>query len=551
MNNYSLGIDFGSTAVRALLYNITEGSILGTTSSPYNMGTDGVIQDPDQPLLARQCPMEYLHAMERAVTSLSEKHDLKYVVGIGVDATGSTPIPVDAELRPLANQARFANNLNAHAWMWKDHTAHKAANQITELSRKARPDYLKTVGGAYSSEWFWAKILHCAQTDPEVYEAAATWIEFSDYIPAVLCGISHHDQLKRNSCAAGHKALYHTHWGGFPDAEFLDKLHPGLSQILHSLPKTTQDISETSGNLCAEWADKLGLAAGIPVAMGMLDAHSGGLGAGIKPGTLVKILGTSSCDLALGNNQNMGLTGVASVAENSIVPGHLGIEAGQSAVGDLLAWYVDTLLEKRWTHAELTERANLLKPGETGLMALDWNNGNRSILANPMLSGLVVGQDLSTQNHDIYRALIEASAFGARKIIDTMEIQGISIEEVVCCGGITHKNPLFMQIYADVIGKPLVVSTEAETVALGAAWAGAYVGMHGEIGFEALQKSVSEAEPIVYQPQSDSRIIYNQLYSVYNQLHDVFGGVTDPDKLDHIMKTLRTFKNEAKTKQKP
>jgi L-ribulokinase len=449
---------------------------------------------------------------------------------------------------PLSSLEHFKNNLNAYAWMWKDHTSYAEADLITETSKKIRPHYLDKVGGAYSSEWFWAKILHCRNEDKAVFDAAYTWLELSDFIPAVLSGISNADLVQRNICAAGHKGLYNEEWGGYPDREFIETLHPDLSRVLDTLPKTTFSIEHNCGELSEEWANEFGIPSGIPIAVGILDAHAGAIGSGIKDGSLVKIIGTSTCDLVLGDlhSGNSNIEGVASVATESVLPNHYGIEAGQSAVGDILNWYIRDVLQDKKTHSELTQEAEKLKPGSSGLLALDWNNGNRSILSDPMLSGLIVGQSLQTKDFEIYRALIESTAFGARVIIEDMERQGVVINEVVNCGGITHKNPLFMQIYADIINKPMKIAASDETVALGAALMGAHAAYKEKgknISYNELQDKSCKMLEKVYLPNSENVMTYNKIYTIYKKLHDAFGIEGTKIEMYGVMKDLIEIKN--------
>ncbi len=551
-NKVTIGIDFGSASVRVLTLELKTGNVLTSVVQPYSKGENGVFLNPQNHNLARQSATDFVHSMEVALQKAkveNEKQGIKMqsVVGIGVDATGSTPLPITQNLQPLSELLQFKENLNAYAWMWKDHTAHKEAQAITELIKKIRPQYLEKIGGAYSSEWFWAKILHCRNIDKNVFDNAYTWVEFSDFIPAVLAGVTEASKLKRNTCAAGHKGLYNEDWGGFPELEFVNILHPDLVKISKTLPQNAFSIEQTSGALCAEWAVKTGMQEGVPIAMGILDAHAGAIGSGIKKGSLVKIIGTSTCDLVLADLQsrNSNIKGVASVAKESVLPNYIGIEAGQAAVGDVLNWYVNNVLNNSKTHQELTLKAEKLIAGESGLLALDWNNGNRSILADPTLSGLIVGQSLQTKDFEIYRALIEATAFGAKVIIEDMERQGVVINEVVNCGGITHKNALFMQIYADIINKPMKVAATDETVALGAALMGSYIAYKAEgktVSYNKLQAQSCSIKEHVFKPNSTNVNIYNKLYKLYLKLHDAFGKEGETVNMFNIMKKLIALK---------
>ncbi len=548
-----LGIDFGSTAVRVLTLDLESGSVLNSEEQAYQEGENGVYTSDTNSLLGRQSATDYVTSMSKVLAKTKLKNEslgieMSTIVGIGIDATGSTPLPVTHLLEPLSTLAPFKNNLNAYAWMWKDHTAHKEAEFITNTITKNRPHYLDKIGGAYSSEWFWAKILHCRNIDKTVFDAAFTWLELSDYIPAVLAGLTDANLVKRNRCAAGHKGLYNDEWNGFPDDEFIESLHPDLLKISKTLAKKTFSIEDISGTLSKEWATKFGMQEGIPIAMGILDAHAGAIGSGIKEGSLVKIIGTSTCDLVLGDlyTGNSSIEGVASVAAESVIPNYYGIEAGQSAVGDILDWYIKEVLNQTKSHNELTKDAAQLKVGASGLIALDWNNGNRSILSDPMLTGLILGQTLQTSDFEIYRALIESTAFGAKVIIEDMERQGIVINEVVNCGGITHKNELFMQIYADIINKPMKIAATEETVALGAALMGAYVAYREEgvkTTYNALQEKSCKTLTKIYQPIPENVKIYQKIYLIYKELHDAFGRKDSKIALYHIMKDLIKIKN--------
>ncbi len=550
-NEFSLGIDFGSNAVRLMMVNISNGEEVAQVAQLYTGGEDGVFYDPSDVNVARQSPGSYLEAMVAAMQLLKNQRELSdfnwyNIKGIGIDATGSTPIPVDEQNRPLASYEKFKDNLNAKAWMWKDHTSESEAAAITRLARKIRPDYLKFCGGTYFSEWFWAKMLHCAHVDSEVFDAAFTWVEFSDYIPAVLTGVNNARKIQRNICAAGHKGLYNESWGGYPDSEFLGQLHPGLAIVRETLPHRSNGVDQSAGDLCEEWARKLGLAAGIPVAMGALDAHVGAIGAGVNNHILVKIIGTSSCDIAVTDSHSLELPGISGIVKDSVIPGFTGIEGGQSAVGDIFRWFVVELLQRdERYHGELIEQGNELKPGQSGLMALDWNNGNRNVLFDTNLSGLILGQSLKTRDFEVYRALIEATAFGAKRIIDQLKSGNVSIERIICTGGIPHKNRLFMQVYADVLDVPVYMAQSSETVALGAAMIGAWVYLKKKdpgIEIFQLQEKFCKINEQVYHPVPENVQIYKQLYEIYLTLHDAFGTQGRGTHLFSVMKELLKIK---------
>jgi len=553
---YTLGLDYGTNSVRALLVNTANGKEVATAVWGYEHGEAGVILGRD-PNLARQHPADYVKGAEVTIKkALAEARRTvrgfkpEQVVGIGVDTTGSTPLPVDERGQPLAFQKRFAKHPAAMAWLWKDHTGVAEAAEITEKARQMRPQYLAKCGGTYSSEWFFSKILHCLRTAPEVFDAAYTWVECADWVPAMLTGTEAPDKLTIGVCAAGHKAMYSDEWGGYPDAEFLSALDPKLGELRTRLRPKAYAVDKAVGGLTAEWAARTGLPAGIPVAVGAFDAHLGGVGSGIAPGTLVKIIGTSTCDMMVVpvGQPLADIPGLCGIVNGSILPGYWGLEAGQSAVGDIFNWFVNYLQpggKKLGSHEELTKGAARLKPGESGLLALDWNNGNRTILVDQRLTGLLLGQTLYTTPAEIYRALIEATAFGALTIINRFEEYGVKVQQIVNCGGIAEKNPLVMQIYADVTGRPMKVSRSAQTCALGAAIAGAVVaGVHPD--FAAAQKAMTGLKPRGFQPNPEAHAVYRELYALYRKLHDAFGTREWAGNLHDVMKSLLEIRNRAR-----
>ena len=553
---YAIGLDYGTNSVRTLLVNVASGQEVATAVWEYEHGDAGVILTRD-PNLARQHPSDYVKGAQvtiRKAMAQARKtvrgFKPEQVVGIGVDTTGSTPIPVDREGRPLAFQKRFANNPAAMAWLWKDHTGVAEAAEITGLARKIRPHYLAKCGSTYSSEWYFSKILHCLRTSPEVFDAAYTWVECADWAPAMLTGAETPDRLTVGVCAAGHKAMYNAGWGGYPDAEFLSQLDPKLGELRSRLPREAYTIGRAVGGLTGEWAERTGLPAGIPVAVGAFDAHLGGVGAGIAPGTLVKIIGTSTCDMMVvpAGRELADIPGLCGIVEGSILPGYYGLEAGQSAVGDIFNWFVNYIRpggRKAGSHGVLSAAAAKLAPGESGLLALDWNNGNRTILVDQRLTGLLLGQTLYTTPAEIYRALIEATAFGALTIINRFEEYGVKVEQIVNCGGIAEKNPLVMQIYADVTGRPMKISRSAQTCALGAAIAGAVVGgAHPD--YAAAQKAMTGLKPRVFKPNPKAHETYRELYALYRRLHDAFGTRDWTGNLYDVMKQLIDIRNHVR-----
>ncbi|HEY3853952.1 MAG TPA: ribulokinase [Verrucomicrobiae bacterium] len=555
-SKFTLGLDYGTNSVRALIVDTGDGSEVGTAVWNYEHGDSGIILARD-PNLARQHPADYLKGAEvtiKAALANAKKKTRGFkteqIVGIGVDTTGSTPLPVDGNGNALALDRRFAKNPAAMAWLWKDHTGVAEAAEITALAGKIRPQYLAKCGGVYSSEWFFSKILHCLRTSPEVFDAAASWVELADYVPAALTGTQRNDQFTIGICAAGHKAMYNESWGGYPDAEFLSRLSPKLGGLRERLASNAKDVGSSVGGLSAEWARRTGLTEGIPVAVGAFDAHLGAVGAGIAPGTLVKIIGTSTCDIAVWplKKKLTDIPGLCGIVPGSVLPDCYGLEAGQSAVGDIFNWFVNYIQPGGATagsHEALTKGAAKLRAGESGLLALDWNNGNRTVLVDQRLTGLMLGQTLYTPPAEIYRALIESTAFGALTIINRFEEYGVKIEQVVNCGGIAEKNPLVMQIYADVTGRPMKVSRSAQTCALGSAVAAAVVsGAHPN--FAAAGKAMTGLKSHVFKPNAAAHAVYRDLYSLYAVLHDAFGKAQWQGNLHHVMKKLIDLRTRAR-----
>lgn len=553
---YVIGLDYGTNSVRTLLVNTANGREIATAVWGYEHGDAGVILSRD-PNLARQHPADYAKGAQVTIRK-ALAHAAKtvrgfrpdQVVGIGVDTTGSTPLPVDREGKPLAFQKKFAHHPAAMAWLWKDHTGVAEAAEITGLARRIRPHYLAKCGSVYSSEWFFSKILHCLRTSPEVFDAAHSWIECADWIPAMMTGTEELDRLTVGVCAAGHKAMYNDAWGGYPDAEFLSQLDPKMGELRTRLPRRVCAVDKAAGNLTDEWAKRTGLPSGIPVAVGAFDAHLGGIGAGIAPGTLVKIIGTSTCDMMVAPmGQDLAdIPGLCGIVEGSILPGYYGLEAGQSAVGDIFNWFVNYMQpggRKSGSHEALSAETARIAPGESGLLALDWNNGNRTILVDQRLTGLLLGQTLYTTPAEIYRALIEATAFGALTIINRFEEYGVKVEQIVNCGGIAEKNPLVMQIYADVTGRPMKISRSAQTCALGAAIAGAVVaGAYPD--YHAAQKGMTGLKPRAFRPNPKAHEIYRELYVLYRRLHDAFGTRDWNGNLYDVMKQLIEIRTKAR-----
>ena len=558
MSAFTIGIDYGTNSVRAVVVDCADGQVWGTGIFDYPSGDKGVLLHPRDPHLARQNPADYVEGLRRSVSAAlaeagtREGFDREKVIGIGVDTTGSTPMPVDGRARPLALDPAWKDNLAAHAWLWKDHTSAAEAAAITETAREHAPEYLAPIGGTYSSEWWWSKIWRCLKTSPDVFDAAASWVELADYIPALLAGVEDPRAILRCVCAAGHKAMYSEAWGGLPSKAFLARLDPRLAELRDRLYDKAHPPGRPAGGLSADWARELELTPGIAIAMGGFDAHYGAVGSGIQTGTLVKIIGTSTCDCAIApaSGSIRDIPGICGIVNGSILPGYFGIEAGQSAVGDILNWWVDGVLRGGASlHEQLSADAARLRPGESGLMALDWNNGNRTILVDTRLTGLILGQTLHTTPAEIYRALIEATAFGARAIIQRIREYGVPLDRVVCCGGIAEKNATFMQIYADVLGQPMLIAGSPQTPALGAAVSAAVTAGKAAGGYddwpEAQQRMTTMKEK-KYLPDPAAHAVYSELYGLYRELHDTFGGVKGAKgDLGSLMKRLLAIRERT------
>jgi len=555
---FAIGVDYGTNSVRALIVDLADGAEIATKVYNYPSGDAGILLDPKDPNLARQNPADYIEGFYKsvrgAVTAAKKVSGFApdKVVGIGVDTTGSTPIPVDREGIPLAMKSAFKNNLAAHAWLWKDHTGHAEAAEITEKAGRGKTGYLAKCGGTYSSEWYWSKILHCKRTAPKVFKAAYAWVELADFVPAFITGNLDPDTMPRGICAAGHKAMYHEDWGGLPKKTLLKSLDPALTDVRDHYTKAAVPSDRKAGELTAEVAKKVGLPAGVAVAVGAFDAHMGAVGAGIKPGTLVKIIGTSTCDMMVApmDKKLPDIPGLCGIVPGSVIPGMYGLEAGQSAVGDIFNWFASYLAPAEYTkkgdtHVNLTREAEKLAPGESGLIALDWNNGNRTILVDPLLSGMLVGQTLHTTAPEIYRALVESTAFGALTIIKRFEEYGVAVKEVVNCGGIAEKNPFVMQIYADVCNRPMKVSRSAQTCALGAAIFGAVAGGAYK-KTEQAQRKMTGVKPTVYRPNKKAAKVYAELYELYRALHDSFSKTPSKGTLEHVMKDLIALQDRVR-----
>lgn len=528
-SNKVIGLDFGSDSVRAVLFSVEDGEELARASVNYPRWARGEYCEPSRQQY-RQHPLDHAEAMTEAVRAVvAQRPDLAAsVVGIGVDTTGSSPLPLGANGQPLAFDPAFKDDPDALCILWKDHTAVAEAEEINTLCHCGTiTDYTKYVGGIYSSEWFWAKILRIYRQNPAVAKASANWIELCDWIPALLSGVTDIDSMVRGRCAAGHKALWHPEWGGLPGREFLEKLDPVLLALPYPLFTDPVPADRLAGRLSGEWAERLGLPEGIAVAVGAFDCHMGAVGAGIEPYDFARVMGTSTCDILIAPPEEVGDTLVAGICgqvPDSVLAGMTGFEAGQSSFGDVFAWFKRLLTwgdegsERSAKIIPMLEKAAAELPlGSTGELALDWFNGRRTPDADQRLRAAIAGLHLGSTAPAIYRALVEAVAYGSRSIVDRFEAEGIPVKRVVALGGIPQKSPLTVQICADVLNRPIAVVESTECCARGAAvFAAAAAGEYQSA--EAAKQQMKSAILTEYQPDPAAAAAYRALYERRQQL---------------------------------
>tara|TARA_B100000949_G_scaffold235646_1_gene261333 strand:+ start:2384 stop:4060 length:1677 start_codon:yes stop_codon:yes gene_type:complete len=546
MKKYVIGLDYGSDSVRAVMIDSQNGAELASEVFWYPRWKAQKYCDPTINQF-RQHPLDHIEGLEHTITSVMKQSGVspKTVKGICIDTTGSSPMPVNQDGTALACAEGFEENPNAMMVLWKDHTAVKEANEINELARSwGGEDYTKYEGGIYSSEWFWAKILHVAREDKNVINATYTWMEHCDFITYLLGDEKDLKAFKRSRCAAGHKAMWHESWGGLPDKEFLSKLDPYLASLRDNLYEETFTSNEIAGHLNEEWANKLGLTTDTVIAVGTFDAHAGAVGAKVDHHALVRVMGTSTCDIMVSSNEAVGdktVKGICGQVDGSVIPGMIGLEAGQSAFGDVLAWFkgvlqwpVDNLVldsnilseeQKTELKAEveskfirsLAEQAEAIPLSESVPVALDWVNGRRTPDANQELKSAISGISLGTHAPHIFKSLVNAICFGAKMIVDRFEEEGVKIETVIGIGGVARKSPFIMQTLANVLNMPIKVAESDQAPALGAAiYAAVASGIYKNV-IEASKVMGSDFEA-EYLPQSSQVEVYAQLLEEYKQL---------------------------------
>ena len=546
MKNYVIGLDYGTDSVRAMLIDTENGHELASNVCQYKRWATKEYCNASTNQF-RQHPLDHIEGLEATIKYVVQNSNIdpSLIRSICIDTTGSSPVPVTKDGIPLALTEGFEHNPNAMMVLWKDHTAINEANEINELAENwGGENFTKYVGGIYSSEWFWAKILHIARVDTAVKDAAYTWMEHCDLMTYLLIDNKDLKTFKRSRCAAGHKAMWHEDWNGLPPEEFLGQLHPYLAALRGRLYDETYTSDLVAGNLSQEWATRLGLTTDTLIAVGTFDAHSGAVGAKIEENTLVRVMGTSTCDIIIDSKESIGtktVRGICGQVDGSVIPGFIGLEAGQSAFGDLLAWYKELLLwptehllatstlltdaQKQQLRAEmsdnlivqLTAEAEKIPLSESVPIALDWINGRRTPDANQEIKSAISNLSLGTKAPHLFKSLVNAICFGSKKIVDRFEEEGVKINSVIGIGGVARKSPYIMQTLANVLNKPIKIAASDQTPALGAAiYAAVAAGIYPNV-IEASQKMGSGFDG-EYFPQLDKVAAYNKLLLAYDQL---------------------------------
>lgn len=537
--NYVIGVDYGSDSCRSIIVDANTGEQIGGEVFSYPRWKNKEFCTPEKNIY-RQHPLDYIEGLEFVIKKPLEKlpKEVKENIrGISIDTTGSTPVAVDEKGSPLALSEEFKNNPNAMFILWKDHSSTEEADLINKISKSwGGIDYTKYSGGVYSSEWFWAKLLHIVKIDEEVAKKVYSWVEHCDWIPALLTGVDRAEDIKRSRCAAGHKAMWNEEFGGLPSEEFLAILNPKVAKLRKNMYVNTYTAEEAAGIISKEWAQRLGIPEDVVIGVGAFDAHMGAVGGQIKAYSFVKVMGTSTCDiLMIPKNEMEGVIvpGICGQVDGSVVEGMIGLEAGQSGFGDIYSWFRELLLwplknldifteeqieEYRDSLLPMLEKKAIeIKPNESTILSVDWMNGRRTPNANQKLKGAISNLTLDSDAPKIYRSLIEATAYGAKSIVDTFIEKNIRIDEIIGIGGVAKKSPLIMQVMADVLNKPIKIADSLQTVALGAAIFAAKVsGVYETI--EEAQKVIGSKFQREYFPIEENVEVYKKYYEEYKKL---------------------------------
>lgn len=555
MGKYTVGIDFGTLSGRAIVVDVENGNEISSAALEYKNGViskclvnfqvrlenDFALQDPD----------DYLEVLNMTISSALDKAniDKKDVIGIGIDFTSCTMMPICEDGRVLCQIDKYRENPHSWVKLWKHHAAQPYADRLNKLAYKFNEPWINRYGGKISSEWLFPKIMEIADKAPEIYKDAYTFLEATDWITFILTG-----RLVRNTCTLGYKAIYHD-IEGFPSKEFFKALNPIMENVIKEKIKGEfKNVGEAAGTLNKEWAEKLGLSEDVVVAVGNVDAHvSAPAVKMIEPNKMLMIMGTSTCDILL-SEKEVYAKGICGVVKNGVLPGYYGYESGQSAVGDIFGWFVDNFISEELNneckernisvHALLEEKASKLAIGESGLLTLDWFNGNRSILVDTNLTGMILGMDLHTKPEEIYRALIEGTAFGKRVIIDNYKESGININELYVCGGLPNKNKLLLQIYADVLNLEIKIADSLQTPALGSAIFASVAATSKRGGYDSIidaSTNMGKLKDEIVRPIAENVRVYDEIYKEFKNLHDYFGGGGND-----VMKRLKAIKLKTK-----
>ncbi|MBT2288146.1 ribulokinase [Paenibacillus albidus] len=554
IKKYAIGVDYGTQSGRAVLVDLADGTEIADHVTPYpHHVIDEVLPVTGKKLeydWALQHPADYIEVLKRSVPAVISQSgiDPADVVGVGIDFTACTMLPVNKQGEPLCLLPEYQENPHSWTKLWKHHAAQDEANEINRIAAERGENWLARYGGKISSEWMMAKVWQILNEAPEIYEAADQFLEATDWVISQMTG-----NIVRNSCTAGYKAIWHKA-DGYPDKAFFKALDPRLEDLTDTkLRGEIVPLGTKAGGLTPEMAALIGLQPGTAVAVGNVDAHAAVPAVGVvTPGKLVMAMGTSICHMLLGDTERE-VEGMCGVVEDGIIPGYYGYEAGQSAVGDIFEWYVEeavpayvkeaALAENVNVHEWLEQRAAAYKPGQTGLLALDWWNGNRSVLVDTDLTGLLLGCTLLTKPEEIYRTLLEATAFGTRKIVDAFHDNGVAVDVLYACGGLPQKNRLLMQIYADVTNREIKVAASKQTPALGAAMFGAVAAGAAAGGYDSIVEAAEKMARVredSYLPIPENVAVYEKLFQEYSKLHDYFGRGEN-----NVMKHLKAIKEEA------